>query len=105
MTEAKTFSVFCCVNSCSLRLKFLAFLTTIFSLAHATHYRAGEITYRIIGINKIEATVWTYTKISGQSLLADRPMVGISWGDGTGDTLCRVNGPISSPCRGGEDLP
>ncbi|MEZ5173469.1 MAG: gliding motility-associated C-terminal domain-containing protein [Bacteroidia bacterium] len=55
----------------------------------ATHNRAGEITYRHLGGFQYEATIITYTKSDSP---ADRPDLGISWGDGTLDTIPRVNG-------------
>ncbi|MDB5283363.1 MAG: hypothetical protein JWO06_2438, partial [Bacteroidota bacterium] len=72
---------------------FILFSTSCAQL-FATHYRAGEITYKTVGPFKIEATVVTYTKVSGPSILADRDTVIIGWGDGTQSTIARVNGPI-----------
>lgn len=60
---------------------------------YATHYRAGEILYKQIGNFQYEATVITYTKISGVSGQADRDTVEIFWGDGTSNLIPRVNGP------------
>lgn len=57
--------------------------------AGATHNRAGEITYRHLGGFQYEATIITYTKASSP---ADRPSVGIHWGDGIVDTILRING-------------
>ena len=57
--------------------------------AKATHNRAGEITYRHLGGFQYEVTIITYTKSDSP---ADRPELGISWGDGTLDTIPRVNG-------------
>jgi len=57
--------------------------------ASATHNRAGEITYRHLGGFQYEATIITYTKAESP---ADRPEVGINWGDGSTDTIPRVNG-------------
>ena len=59
----------------------------------ATHYRAGEILYELIGNLQYRVTVITYTKISPPSNLADRDSVNIDWGDGTTAVLPRVNGP------------
>lgn len=56
---------------------------------HATHNRAGEITYRHISGFTFEATITTYTKPDSP---ADRPELIISWGDGVLDTIPRVNG-------------
>ncbi|MBX7201552.1 MAG: gliding motility-associated C-terminal domain-containing protein [Bacteroidia bacterium] len=58
-------------------------------LLYATHNRAGEITYRHLGGYQIEATITTYTKADSQ---ADRASLGIHWGDGTVDTIQRLNG-------------
>ncbi len=55
----------------------------------ATHNRAGEITYRHLGGFQYEATIITYTKSDSP---ADRPELGISWGDGSLDTIPRING-------------
>lgn len=77
---------------------FLAFLPK----ANATHYRAGEITYRYIGNFKFEVTVITYSKFDGPSQWADRDSIEIFWGDGTSSIVCRSNGPVnSSGCRDG----
>ncbi len=57
--------------------------------AGATHNRAGEITYLHLGGFQYEATIITYTKASSP---ADRPSVGIHWGDGIVDTILRING-------------
>jgi gliding motility-associated-like protein len=57
--------------------------------ARATHNRAGEITYRHLGGFQYEATIITYTKAESP---ADRPEVGINWGDGSTDTIPRING-------------
>jgi gliding motility-associated-like protein len=56
----------------------------------ATHNRAGEIQIEQIGPLTIRATVITYTKAS--SVPADRKEVAITWGDGSTDTIKRVNG-------------
>lgn len=75
----------------SLRYVFIClnlFFTS--SLLWATHNRAGEITYRQIGPNTIEATITTYTKISGNSQQADRPDLSMDWGDGTSQTIPRT---------------
>lgn len=59
--------------------------------AFATHNRAGEITYKHISGFTYEFTISTYTKLSGASQDADRLRLGISWGDGTFDSLSRVS--------------
>lgn len=58
----------------------------------ATHYRAGEIIYRLIAPLTYEADVITYTKTTGSSASADRDTVQIFWGDGTSNLLVRING-------------
>lgn len=58
-----------------------------FSLfASATHNRAGEISFRKVGVNQFEITLITYTRIETP---ADRPIIQIDWGDGTIDSLTR----------------
>jgi gliding motility-associated-like protein len=62
--------------------------------AWSTHNRAGEIIYRYIGDGNsltYEFTVITYTKLSPPSDAADRPRIGIDYGDGTIDSLDRVS--------------
>lgn len=60
-------------------------------ISHATHNRAGEITYVWVGPNTIEATITTCTKTSSP---ADRDFLELFWGDGTSDTLYRDNAAI-----------
>ncbi len=60
------------------------------SQLQATHNRAGEITYRVIGDKTIEATITTYTKAS--SVAADRDTLTICWGDGNCEAVPRSNG-------------
>ena len=55
--------------------------------AHATHQRAGEISYRAINSLTYEITVVTYTYTPSP---ADRPELEISWGDGTVNTVQRI---------------
>ena len=56
--------------------------------AHATHNRAGEITYERIGQYVYRATITTYTKTSSP---ADRPELELFWGDGTSSILPRTS--------------
>ncbi len=63
---------------------------------HATHNRAGEITYEQIGTLTIRATITTYTQTS--SVSADRDTLQIFWGDSTSSWLYRANGT-------GDELP
>jgi gliding motility-associated-like protein len=71
--------------------KFFCLLIALLSFGsvHATHNRAGEITYRHLGGFQYEATIITYTKADSP---ADRNALGISWGDGITDTIPRING-------------
>jgi gliding motility-associated-like protein len=62
------------------------------SSAWATHNRAGEITYRHISGFTYEITVTTYTKESSRP--ADRCALDVYFGDGTMETVSRVNGPF-----------
>lgn len=55
---------------------------------HATHNRAGEITYTQTGPNSVKISVVTYTKASSP---ADRPEILLTWGDGKDDTLKRAD--------------
>ncbi|MBI35254.1 MAG: hypothetical protein CMP67_07820 [Flavobacteriales bacterium] len=72
-------------------MKFLQFIFFFFisSIALATHNRAGEISFRQVGINEYEITLITYTRIETD---ADRPVIEINWGDGTIDSLSRSEG-------------
>ncbi|HIP35458.1 MAG TPA: gliding motility-associated C-terminal domain-containing protein [Crocinitomix sp.] len=63
-------------------------LLIYFNHATATHNRSGSITYRHISGNTYEFTVKTCTKTSAE---ADRPELEINWGDGTSDTINRIN--------------
>lgn len=83
---------------------FLGLLMVSFSV-HATHNRAGEITYKHLGGNNYEVTVTTYTKNSSP---ADRCEVEVFWGDNTSEFLPRINGNTigsCSPARMGEIIP
>lgn len=76
----------------SLRYIFLTCCFSFLALSgFATHNRAGEITYKHISGFTYEFTITTYTKVSGVSADADRQRLGISWGDGTFDSLNRVS--------------
>ena len=68
----------------------LGFLTLSVT-AFATHNRAGEITYKHLSGFTYQFTITTYTKVSGISADADRTRLGISWGDGTFDSLNRAS--------------
>ncbi len=66
------------------------------STIHATHNRAGEITYEQIDDLTIRATITTFTRTS--SFAADRDSLELFWGDGTFSFVRRSNG-------NGEELP
>ncbi|MCF8256150.1 MAG: gliding motility-associated C-terminal domain-containing protein [Flavobacteriales bacterium] len=72
-----------------MRLILLSILLFCASFAHATHNRAGEITYEHLGGLTFRATITTYTVPDSP---ADRPWLPLSWGDGTIDTVYRSNG-------------
>ncbi|MBI3502169.1 MAG: gliding motility-associated C-terminal domain-containing protein [Bacteroidetes bacterium] len=68
--------------------------------SHATHERAGEITYTCLGGLTYSITITTYTK--GSSNAADRCSLMINFGDDTAHyTVCRANyepgDPTSDP--------
>lgn len=65
-------------------------------IVHATHNRAGEITYEQIDNLTIRATITTYTRTS--SFAADRDSLEMFWGDGTSSFIKRSNG-------NGDELP
>jgi gliding motility-associated-like protein len=67
---------------------FLIVILTVFTFSlWATHNRAGEITYTHVSGLTYEFTVVTYTK---ESAVADRPLLEVQWGDGTLDSIPRV---------------
>ncbi|MDP6908060.1 MAG: hypothetical protein QF371_01080, partial [Flavobacteriales bacterium] len=70
-------------------LLLLTVLLASFFGAKATHNRAGEITYEYLGGLSFRATITTYTVPDSP---ADRPWLELNWGDGTIDTVPRVNG-------------
>ena len=61
-------------------------LLTITSAAHATHQRAGEISYVYISGLTYEFTITTYTYTPSP---ADRPEIEVYWGDGTSSIINR----------------
>ena len=76
----------------SMNKIFFSICILLYSISSfATHNRAGEITYKHISGFTYEFTISTYTKVSGASIDADRQRLGISWGDGTFDSLNRVS--------------
>ncbi len=76
---------------------FLIYILIIISCSNvfATHNRAGEITYRYLGNLTFEATIVTYTYTQTP---ADRCELELHWGDGTSDTLARINGAPNGGC-------
>lgn len=72
-------------------LSLLLLLATLPFSLWATHNRSGEMTYKQIGQNTIELTITTYTKISGQSIQADRDKLTVDWGDGTSNEVLRTS--------------
>ncbi len=60
--------------------------------ANATHNRAGEITYRQLGLYFYEVTITVFTQPSSN---IDRPTLELFWGDGAKDSLPRItNDPV-----------
>lgn len=72
------------------RLKLFLLLCLFALAAGATHYRAGEITYRQISVYTFEITVITYTDPSNQA--ADRQEIEVDFGDGKTEVVPRANG-------------
>lgn len=72
-----------------LKSGLILLLIAFFSVkSMATHNRSGEITYTHIAGFTYEFTITTYTKSS--SIDADRPILGINWGDGNVDSIPRT---------------
>src|ERR1700752_479977 len=67
-----------------MRFFFLFLILFFFSFAlYATHNRAGEITYEHLDNFRNRVTITTYTKTSGISINADRPVLdSVPWGAG-----------------------
>jgi len=70
---------------------YISFVFTVFMLlysvdAHATHQRAGYITYKHLTGMTYEITLITYTYTPSP---ADRPKLEIFWGDGTSEEINR----------------
>ncbi|MDQ3073682.1 MAG: fibronectin type III domain-containing protein, partial [Bacteroidota bacterium] len=77
------------------RILLLLAMACIPAAADATHNRAGEITYKQIGLYTFEATVTTYTHT--MSTQADRDDIPLEWGDGLSDILPRVSKTVQGP--------
>ncbi|MDD3741526.1 MAG: hypothetical protein PHH30_09810, partial [Bacteroidales bacterium] len=71
------------------RLTFAILLILFVLQLHATHNRAGEITYRQISDLTFEVTIITYTA-TGPGWTADRPELEVLWGDNTSNVLPRI---------------
>ena len=90
----------------------LIFSAVIVSVAHATHIRAGEITYRCLGGLQYEITVTIYMKDDSpaSNLQCDIDLY-LGYLNGSGDSVIaivpRSNGFIGSSCNGpmGELIP
>lgn len=67
---------------------FLFLLSFLATSVKATHNRSGEITYIHISGFTYEFKITTYTKSSSTD--ADRPILGINWGDGNIDSIART---------------
>ncbi len=59
--------------------------------ASATHYRAGELTFRQLGYLSYEVTVTTYTTALANLEPPDTDTLPVDWGDGTITMAGRVN--------------
>jgi gliding motility-associated-like protein len=70
------------------KIVYTAVIFLISAQAFATHNRSGTIRYRHISGTTYEFTVTTCTKSSSE---ADRPELEIKWGDGSLDTIPRIN--------------
>lgn len=81
------------VNTKACIISFLFFFTTMFG--YATHNRAGEVIYCHINGLRYGITIITYTKAS--SCAADRCELEIKFGDGSIDTIPRINGSNCPP--------
>src|SRR5690606_8681113 len=91
---------------------FFLFISVFFLLvsgAHATHNRAGEITYEHISGLRYRVKITTYTKAS--STAADRNYLKIRWGDEPSnvnenqlDSLLRSNGGGGGVIIAGTDV-
>ena len=77
-------------------MRFLIFFLPLFvallgsASLHATHNRGGEILFHKTGPLDVQAEIITYTRAA--SVAADRDSLVICWGDGTCETVVRVNG-------------
>jgi len=90
-------------------LLFISFFLLLISGAHATHNRAGEITYEHVSGLRYRVKITTYTKASATA--ADRNYLKIRWGDEPSninesllDSLTRSNGGGAGVIIAGTDV-
>jgi len=72
------------------RIGLFIFFLHLHFFANATHYRAGEITYKQVGLLTYEITAITYTDYT--KVQADRTEIELFFGDGTSGIVPRSNG-------------
>src|SRR5215213_506283 len=69
------------------KLLTVVILVLNFCRLHATHNKAGEITYKQLTQLTYEVTLTTYTDMGSAS--ADRPEIDFDWGDNTSSVVKR----------------
>jgi len=72
----------------------LLFLMVVPVILHATHNRAGEITYRHLTGNTYEITILTYTYSPSP---ANRDSLPVNWGDGTPVEYLKIDQKVFLP--------
>lgn len=75
------------LNRYILRSILVCFFCLTMVVLHATHQRAGEISYSYVSSLTYEFTITTYTYTPSP---ADRPEIEVFWGDGTSSTIQRT---------------
>lgn len=87
-----------------LLLKFIVLLLFVLTSisSYATHNRAGELLYEYISPLSYRVKVISYSKISDISANADRDSLRLDWGDGTIESIVRINGPLLNGIPNGE---
>ncbi|MDA9952464.1 hypothetical protein N9D46_03480, partial [Chitinophagales bacterium] len=85
-------------------IKFLVLLLFVLTSINsfATHNRAGELLYEYISPLSYRVKVVSYSKISDISANADRDSLSLDWGDGTIESIVRINGPLFNGIPNGE---
>ncbi|MGZ8568437.1 MAG: T9SS type B sorting domain-containing protein [Bacteroidia bacterium] len=85
------------VRSVNNKIFYLACLLLLLAgnRAHATHNRAGEITFTQVSTYTFEVTLITYTDT--RSVEADRPVVTLLWGDGKQNDIPRNSQTVVGP--------